>query len=134
MESATEAGRALRWSLRVGLLSAWWVGCSTQPSSSGGVDLELKRGPDGRSCGHGLAIVQTDYVSTNVALFDLDGDLKSASFIHSGSSQGELNAALSGDVVFPSAGGDNELVLIDRYPASVISFVDTRSAKVRGQL
>lgn len=45
-----------------------------------------------------------------------------------------MNAPLGGDVVFPSAGKSNELVLIDRYPASVISFVDTRTAEVRGQL
>lgn len=128
------AGRELRWAVGAAILSAVCGACSAQPSSTGGVDLALTRGPDGRACGHGLAVVQTDYVSTNVALLDLKGNLQSASFIHSGSGQVELNAPLGGDVVFPSAGSNNELVLIDRYPASVISFVDTKSARVRGQL
>src|SRR5262249_35665325 len=41
---------------------------------------------------------------------------------------------LSGDVVPASGSFADELVIIDRFPASVLSWVDLRSARVRAQL
>lgn len=108
--------------------------CSSRGSTTGGVELEVVRGPDGSVCGRGVAMIQTDYISTNVALFDLDGNLKSSSFIHSGSADVLLNAPLGGDVVFPTRPRDNQVVLIDRYPTSVLSFVDVSTAQVTAQL
>jgi hypothetical protein len=83
----------------------------------------------------GLAVVSSDYGSSNVSLLGPSGEVFSASFISSGSAPSGLSAALSGDVVFPSerATGD-ELVLIDRYPASVLTWVNLFTGAVRAQL
>jgi hypothetical protein len=88
--------------------------------------------PGHPSCGRGIAVINTDYQSTSVSLLDRAGEVLSASFISSGSAATGLTAPLSGDVVLPTetASGD-ELVLIDRYPASVLSWVDLRTARVR---
>jgi hypothetical protein len=87
------------------------------------------------SCGRGIAVVNTDYLSTSVSLLDREGEVLSGSFISSASAPTGLSAPLSGDVVLPTetAGGD-DLVLIDRYPAGVLSWVDLRTARVRAQL
>jgi hypothetical protein len=90
--------------------------------------------PLGR-CGRGLIIVGTDYQSTNVSLVGLDGAVLSSSFISSGSTSSALSAALSGDVVTsttPQLG--EEVVLIDRYPASVVTWLDVATGEVRAQL
>jgi hypothetical protein len=109
------------------------VSCTkASPSSTGGVVISERL--DGRSCGRGLAVLMTDYVSTNVALLGLDGETLSGSFISSASAETKLNAPLSGDVVFPSSRMDDELVLIDGLHISVLSFVEVHNAKVRAQL
>lgn len=74
------------------------------------------------------------YASVNVALVGLDGRTLSGSFISSASAPSTLNAALSGDVVFPSSRMKDDIVLIDRLVVSVVTFVDVRSAEVRSQL
>src|SRR6187551_1949083 len=79
-----------------------------------GVDVDVVYGAQGQACGRGLTVVQTDYVSTNVALLEFDGSPLSPSLIHSGASDVQLNAPIGGDVVFPRAGVDNQVVLIDR--------------------
>jgi hypothetical protein len=96
---------------------------------SGGVDLEAT------ACGRGTAVVQSDYSSSNVSLLDSAGVVRSASFISSGSARAGLGLALSGDVVLPSMPmlGDH-LVLIDRYPAAVLSWVRLETAEVEAQL
>jgi hypothetical protein len=87
------------------------------------------------SCGRGIVVVNTDYQSTSVSLLDREGEVLSGSFISSASASTGLSVPLGGDVVLPTetAAGD-EIVLIDRYPASVLSWVDLRTAQVRAQL
>lgn len=114
--------------LGLGVLTFALASCEPQvPEGTGGVAVEPT------TCGRGLAVLMTDYDSANVALLDFDGNTLSGSFISSGSAETKLNAPLSGDVVFPTTRMD-ELVLIDRYPASVLTFVDFESAEVRTQL
>jgi len=110
-------------------------GCNPEaPQSTGGVDLGETAGSDGESCGRGVAVLMSDYASTNVALLDIDGKTHSGSFLSSGSTEVLLSAPLSGDVVFPNSRMTDELVLLDRFPASVLSFVDVESSEVRTQL
>lgn len=123
------AGRAKSIGLLFVLLS-----CAKDPASTGGVQVEEVEGIDGRSCGRGLAVVMTDYASTNVALLDLTGSTLIGSFLSSASAETKLNAPLSGDVGFPSSRMVDELILIDAYPASVITFVEIETAEVRAQL
>ncbi len=109
--------------------------CEPSPTEgTGGVDLVEQTGPSGQSCGRGFAVVMSDYVSTSVGVVDLSGETVSGTFISSSSASTKLNAALGGDVVLPSVMGDDELVLLDRYPTAVLTFVDWKTARVRGQL
>jgi hypothetical protein len=80
-------------------------------------------------------VVNTDYQSTSVSLLDRDGEVLSGSFISSASASTGLTVPLGGDVVLPTetAAGE-EIVLIDRYPASVLTWVDLRTGQVRAQL
>ncbi len=99
------------------------------PPSSGGVHVD--EGP----CGRGVVVVESDYASTNVALAALDGTLLSGSFVSSGAQAPGLSMALSGDVVAPSARPDSDrVVLIDRYPNGVLTWVDPETATVQHQL
>lgn len=112
----------------ISMLALGVFSCEPQvPEGTGGVTAEASM------CGRGLAVLMTDYESANVALLDFEGNTLSASFISSASAETKLNAPLSGDVVFPTTKME-ELVLIDRYPASVLTFVDFESAEVRTQL
>lgn len=104
-------------------------GAPAPPPGTGGVDTTPS------VCGRGVVVVQSDYQSTNVSLIDNDGAVLSSSFVSSASAQVGLSAALSGDVAPPtSIMSGAELALIDRYPASVVTFVDLATAQVRGQL
>lgn len=86
-------------------------------------------------CARGLVVVSSDYQSSNVSLLALDGAVLSSSFISSASRPPGLSAALSGDVVTPSSHQPgSELVLIDRYPAGVVSYIDLTTSEVRAQL
>lgn len=118
--------RPLLAGLALSLASA--CGPEAQPPGQG-VDVPL--GP----CGHALYVLSSDYQSTNVSLLGWEGEVLSHSIVSSASEDPGLSVALSGDVSAPTSrtlGG--ELVLIDRYPAAVLSFVDPRSATVRAQL
>jgi len=64
-----------------------------------------------------------------------DGEVLSSSFISSASAEAGLSAALSGDVVLPASPQlSEELVMLDRYPASVLTFASVETATVRAQL
>ena len=107
------------------------MGCNAPlpPGSTGGIDTELG------ACGRGLVVVQSDYQSTNASLLGLGGQVLSSSFISSATESAELAAPLSGDVVVPTTPAFGaEIVLIDRYPASVLTWVRVEDATVRGQL
>lgn len=99
------------------------------PESTGGTDVPA--GP----CGRGLIVVGTDNQSTNVSLLGLDGAVLSSSFISSATKVTGLSTQLGNDVVPPTTPmtGDS-IVLLDRYPASVLTWVDVKSAGVGGQL
>ncbi len=101
----------------------------TPPEATGGADLP------GGPCGRGLMVVSSDYQSTNVSLTNIDGTLVSSSVVSSASASSALSAPLSGDVVSPNSRlvGD-DLVLLDRYPASVLTWVNHTTGEVRAQL
>jgi len=87
------------------------------------------------ACPRGLAIAATDYKSTNIGAIDLSGNVLSPSLISSASHSVGLTSALSGDVGFPSTrASGNELVVLDRSLASVITWVNIETATVRAQL
>jgi hypothetical protein len=101
------------------------------------VDVDESFGANGESCGRGIAVGMIDpesYASINVALVGLDGATLSGSFISSASAPSSLNAALSGDVVFPSSRMAGDIILIDRLVVSVLTFVDVQTADVRTQI
>lgn len=120
------------------VLSLFVVGCEpVPPAGTGGVLVEESFGANGQSCGRGIAVGMIDpesYASINVALVGLDGATLSGSFISSASAPSSLNAALSGDVVFPSSRMQGDIVLIDRLVVSVLTFVDVEEAEVRSQI
>lgn len=90
------------------------------PPSDGGID------DDGDPCGPGLVVVSSDYQSTSVAFVRWDGEVASPHVLSSGSTESALSAPLSGDVVTPTMeSGTGETVLVDRYPASVLTWVRT---------
>jgi len=115
---------------RVALLSALVFALGSCDADDGGVDYTPHYDQGCR-----VAVINTDYVSTSVSVLDEDGTVCLAGVITSGSKPPGVTTALSGDVVLPTEpapGG--ELVLIDRYPAAVLTFVDPASGVVRRQI
>jgi hypothetical protein len=83
---------------------------------------------------HGFYVVESDYKSVNVSVFDSKGDLLSTSLVTSGSEAAGLSAAFSGDVVPPSSELDgNEVVLVDRTNTT-LNWVDLKTTEVRQQI
>lgn len=115
-------------------------GVDSNEAPSGGIDLGEggeggEPGDSGENAVRGFVVSGTDYTSTNISLLSVDGVVQSASFVSSGSETPGLSAALGGDVTLPSTRvPGNELVLIDRFPASVVSWIDLETAEVRAQL
>jgi DNA-binding beta-propeller fold protein YncE len=111
------------------LLAATGCGAPEPPGSTGGTTVAP--GP----CGRGIGVVQTDYQSTNVSLLDWEGHVLSSSFISSATAGAKLSAKLTGDVALPTTLDEgNTLVLLDRYPASVLTWVTLETAEVTAQL
>jgi hypothetical protein len=109
------------------LLGLALSGCEVEPISTGQQPV-----PSGA---RGVLVVNTDYKSTTVSAVDFAGDLLTPSLISSSSAATGLSVALSGDVGLPSGSTPNrETVLIDRYPAAVLSWVNLDTAQVRAQL
>jgi len=99
------------------------------PPESSPVDL-----PEG-PCGRALVVVSTDYASTSVALVGFDGTVHAPAILTSGSEAPGLSVALSGDVVAASERAtDGRVVLVDRYPASAITWLDPRTPDAPMQL
>jgi hypothetical protein len=140
---------------RIGLTAALAasIGCNVSPApqSTGGVQFADAGGvqsPDaggvqfadaGSSkapgCGRGLAIVTSDFSSTNIALSSLDGTTLSGSFVSSGATTPGLGLALSGDVDVPFvAPASGRVVLLDRLATSVITWMNPATGAVLGQL
>jgi hypothetical protein len=84
----------------------------------------------------GIAVTCSDYASTAIAVLDGQAQRVTAPLlIHSGSASPGVLVALSGDVGLPTAptlGGP--VVLIDRFPNGVVTWVDPVSATVIRQL
>jgi hypothetical protein len=86
-------------------------------------------------CGRGFLVVTSDYSSSNVGAIDRQGNILSPCLVSSGLDAAGLVQAFSGDVVLPSERQRGDVaILIDRYPQSVLSFVDLGSAVIRAQL
>jgi hypothetical protein len=116
------------WLALLGLLS----GCNVTPlSPSGGANL-----PERGDCPTGLALVSSDYLSSEVALLFPSGEPATPSLVSSAASASSgLAAALSGDIVVaPAVSRPGELAIVDRFGTNVITFIDTRTALVRAQL
>jgi hypothetical protein len=109
------------------------AGCDvSSPGGSGGVG---GAGGGAPGCPRALVVASSDYASTNVSIVSVAGELLSASLISSASAGVGASAALSGDVVLPhDAPASGLVVLVDRYPNSVVTWVDPATAGVRGQL
>ena len=105
-------------------------GCTTEEApNTAGVDIEPTQ------CGRGFIVISSDYQSTNVSLLDTSGKTVSESIISSGSADPGLTAALSGDVVAPTMTQQQDaFVLVDRFPAATLTWVDLKTTQVRTQL
>jgi hypothetical protein len=85
----------------------------------------------------GIAVVCSNWgTSTSVAILDPTGqEIALPQLIHSGSAPAKVHAALSGDVVLPTASASNGILrLIDRYPNGVITTVDVPEGAVALQI
>ena len=113
------------------LIASLCAGCSTTPAAQ-----VTGTGPlPASTCGRALAILETDYASTRVAAASLDGTTLSTELISSARGGVGLSATLSGDVVLPAQrASSGNLVLLDRYPNSVITWVAPETGAVIGQL
>jgi hypothetical protein len=101
------------------------------PQGTGGFQLD----PSGSACPAAYAIADSDYTSTNIGALSPTGVVLSASVISSGSAPPGLTTALSGDVVFPfTAPASGKMLLIDRYPNSVLTWVEPSTGAVIRQL
>ncbi len=127
---ATPVAPALAFAFALGFAA---VGCDVSaPGGSGGVGGAGGAAP---GCPRALVVANSDYASTNVSVVSTGGELLSASLLSSASAGVGASAALSGDVVLPhDAPASGRVVLIDRYPNSVLTWVDPASAAVEGQL
>ena len=108
------------------------LGCNvTAAPTTGGADL-----PARGDCPRGIAVVSSDFQSSEIALLAPAGDVKSPAFLSSASTAAtDLAAPLSGDIGVASARSrPGELVIIDRFGTDVLTFVDTKTALVRAQL
>lgn len=105
-------------------------GVPDPPPPTGGVRL----GPPGGACPRGWSVVSTDYGSTSVAVLDEGGAVLSGAMISSGSAGTGTSATLSGDVVLPrDVPTSGHLVLLDRYPNAVVTWLDVAQGRVLGQ-
>lgn len=87
-------------------------------------------------CQARLVIAATDSVqSANIGLMDGSGTVLSSSILSTASSPVGLTTALGGDLVFPtSPSNTSEIVVLDRFPRSVLTWLDVTTASVRAQL
>jgi len=107
--------------------------CDVPPPSAAAGGAPDAPAPGG--CARGFVVVSTDYQSTSVGLVGGDGTVLAPSLLSSGSAAPGLSTALGGDVVLPTRAPEgDEVVLLDRYPASVITWVNVETGAVRGQL
>lgn len=105
---------------------ALFAACDTSSSDPGRAPIEP---------GCPLALIGSDYLSTAVSLLHADGTLCADTVLDSGSRPVGVVTAFSGDVVIPrSPHPDGWLVLLDRFPNGVLTFVGGDDGAVVGQL
>jgi hypothetical protein len=99
------------------------------PPSTGGVQID-----DG-ACGRGLVVIGSNYGASNVALMDHRGVVRSSSVLSSGAAAAGVSLPLSGDVVAPTERpSSGEVVLLDRFPNAVLTWLNPTTGGVRAQL
>lgn len=110
------------------------AGCSNSATSAdAGHGFAVATTDNG--CPGAILVSASDYTSTNVSALSPAGEELVDSFISSQSGSTGLSVALSGDVVFPSSPPTSgRVVLLDRYPNSVLSFVDPATGEVQRQI
>jgi hypothetical protein len=108
------------------------LGCGAKaPKNTGGFELS----PSAGECPAGYAVSNSDYTSTSISAISPTGAMLSPTVISSGSAPPGLTTALSGDVIFPStAPASGKMLLIDRYPNSVLTWVEPTTGAVIQQL
>jgi hypothetical protein len=83
------------------------------------------QGVNGQSTCGALAVVRSDYVASSIAAIDARGSVLSPALV----------PALSGDIALPhDPPAQGTLVVLDRYPAAVVTWLDTKTARVTAQL
>ncbi len=114
--------------LRAALTALALAACETPPSP--------KSAGTGDPGATGLAVVCTDYTSTSVALVSGDARRTLAPLlVHSGSVSPRIQTALGGDVDVPtSPPPPGTVLLIDRFPNAVLTFVEQATGRVTRQL
>jgi hypothetical protein len=116
------------------LAGALHLGCNVDATEVNPEGVTLSNTP--QATARGFTVVNSDmnYEAYSVSVLGLDGQVQSASIISSGSAELGLSAPLT-DVVMPSSAVPGpELVVINRAPASFLSWVDLATASVRAQL
>ena len=132
MRSESSSRAAVPLAVLTMLFGALWVeSCNAYepPADTGGVTL------GSGLCG-ALTVVAVDdsYASSSVAVLGFDGSVESASIVSAASKKVGLSAALSGDVVLPTAPTRApHFVVVDRT-ASALLWIDAERGKVEGQL
>ena len=118
-----------------------WTACISTGLSLLLIACENTPIPASTGTGHALesgsmALVSSDYRSTNLSLRDPSGASLTASLLSTGSRPAGLSFALSGDVVLPSdaLALDDELTILDRYGTNVLSFIHPVTGALRAQL
>ncbi len=106
-----------------------------RPDESGLGDAGESVQSDG-GCPRGLIVAATDLSqSANIGLMTLSGQVLSQSIISTASHAPELTTALGGDIAFPSTStSGSEIIVLDRTPTSVLTWVNLDTANVRAQL
>jgi hypothetical protein len=114
------------------------AGCNVPtPKQSHGTHLhDAAPGVDAsgtRACARAVVVAESDYMSTNVGLVGLDGEVLTGSVASSATAAVALTAPLSGDVVLPTMPvAGTEVVLIDSgQSSSRIVWVDPETAGKR---
>ena len=83
-----------------------------------------------------IAVVNSDFLSTSISIIDgTDKSMFADGIIDSGSTVPGLTLTLSGDIVLPrNPNIDNIIVLIDRYPNNVLTFISPKDFSVTKQM
>lgn len=92
--------------------------------------------PDEVGADAGLVVAATDSVqSANIGMMDSEGQVLSSSVFSTATATADFSTALGGDLAFPSTPSpSSEIVILDRFPSSVVTWLDTSSARVRDQV